>query len=328
MHQGKDAPIAPRAACTCRYLGERPCASGEGCTVQENCKHGSTSGVRDLVHQVAYPGVADNVSRLLPICLRRVNQPVNSSRVVFQKWRWPHSRWVGTRRSANSLFPHPPGSRAGLLPLSPLRTARESFPSSSSSLSNAPCGTRWCHIQRLAMDLPVAVGVQKDTVVRGILAPMHAPDNVMVVPSCESGDLLVANRTETVLVFPQVQQLPATFEGVCHLHAEAFFEVHFPLGVIRVCCAFNFDMPLNGHVTCTTEREFIGLPLVTRACPHEGPLSSLVRAKIFLRHPAARLLRVPPCGPGPQTLEDGCIHFVEGDSPHGGDNSPIHESLG
>jgi hypothetical protein len=47
----------------------------------------------------------------------------------------------------------PPGSRAGLLPPSPLRTARESFPSSSSSLSNAPCGTRWCHIQRLAMDL-------------------------------------------------------------------------------------------------------------------------------------------------------------------------------
>ena len=43
------------------------------------------------------------------------------------------------------LFPHPPGSRAGLLPLSPLRTARESFPSSSSSLANAPCGTRSCH---------------------------------------------------------------------------------------------------------------------------------------------------------------------------------------
>jgi len=38
-----------------------------------------------------------------------------------------------------------PGSRAGLLPPSPLRTARESFPSSSSSLANAPCGTRSCH---------------------------------------------------------------------------------------------------------------------------------------------------------------------------------------
>src|SRR2546430_682693 len=71
------------------------------------------------------------------------------------------------------IAPSTPGSRAGLLPLSPLRTARESFPSSSSSLSNAPCRTRWCHIQRLAMDLPVAVGVQEDTVVCGIPYP-HA----------------------------------------------------------------------------------------------------------------------------------------------------------
>src|SRR5206468_643337 len=95
-----------------------------------------------------------------------------------------------------------PGSRAGLLPPSPLRTARESFPSSSSSLANAPCGTRWCHIQRLAMDLPVAVGVQENTVVCGITASMCPPDHMMVVPSCEFGDLLVAHRTEAVLVFP------------------------------------------------------------------------------------------------------------------------------
>ena len=82
----------------------------------------------------------------------------------------------------------------------------------------------------------MAVGVQEDTVVCGIPTPMRPPDHVMVVPSGESGDLLVANRTETVLLLPQVEQLPSAFEGVCHLHAEAFFEVHFPLGVIRVRC--------------------------------------------------------------------------------------------
>jgi len=103
------------------------------------------------------------------------------------------------------------------------------------------------------MDLPVAVGVQEDTVVCGIPAPMRPPDHMMVVPSRESGDLLVANRTETVLVFPQVQQLPATFEGVRHLHAKACFEIHRPLGVIRVGCAFDFDMPLNRHVPCTAQ---------------------------------------------------------------------------
>ena len=161
------------------------------------------------------------------------------------------------------------------------------------------------------MDLPVAVGVQEDTVVCSIPATVRPPDHMMVVPSRKSGDLLVAHGTEAVLVFPQVQQLPATFEGVRHLHAEAFFEVHFPLGVIRIGCAFDFDMPLNRHVACTKKHEFVGLPLGTRACPHEGPLSSLVRAKVFLRHPAAGLLWVPPYGPGPQTLEDSCIHFVE-----------------
>jgi hypothetical protein len=70
----------------------------------------------------------------------------------------------------------------------------------------------------------VAVGVQEDTVVCGISTPMRPPDHVMVVPSGESGDLLVANRTETVLLLPQVEQLPSPFEGVCHLHAEAFFD--------------------------------------------------------------------------------------------------------
>jgi hypothetical protein len=162
----------------------------------------------------------------------------------------------------------------------------------------------------------VAVGMQQDTVVRAIRAPLHAPDDVMVVPSCESGARLVAHRTETVLVCPQRQQVPATFAGVCHLHAEAFFDVHCPLGGRRGGCALNFDMPLNGPVTCTTEPECLGLPLGTRACPHEGPWASLVRANILLRHPAARLLRGPPCGPGPQTLDDGWIHGGEGDFTH------------
>src|SRR5262249_34016112 len=166
------------------------------------------------------------------------------------------------------------------------------------------------------MDLSVAVGVQEDTVLRGISAPMHPPDNMMVVPSCESGDLLVADRAETVLVFPQVQQLPSALEGMCHLHAEAFFEVHFPLGIIRVRCPFDFDMPLDGHITCTYKREFVGLPLGTRVCPHEGPLASMARAKVFLRDPSPGLLWVPSCGPGPQTLEDGCIHFDEGGLAH------------
>src|SRR5262247_972439 len=134
-----------------------------------------------------------------------------SSAAIFSGER----RTSGRKSSSSNLCSSTPGSRAGLLPLSPLRTARESFPSSSSSLSNAPCGTRWCHLQRLAMDLPVAVGVQEDTVLCCIPAAMGPPDSMMVVPSCKSGDLLAAHGTEAVLVFPQGQQLPSAFEGLC-----------------------------------------------------------------------------------------------------------------
>src|SRR5215510_7496770 len=119
--------------------------------------------------------------------------------------------WVRRRR-----YRRPLGSRAGLLPPSPLGTARESFPSSSSSLSNALCRTRWCHVQRLAMDLPVTMGMQEHTVGCPIAASMGSPDAVMVVPSRQSGDLLVADRAEPVLLLPQVQQLPSAFEVVCH----------------------------------------------------------------------------------------------------------------
>jgi hypothetical protein len=69
------------------------------------------------------------------------------------------------------------------------------------------------------MDLSVTVGMQEHTVGCRIAAPMGLPDAVMVVPSRQSGDFLVADRAETVLLLPQVQQLPSAFEVVCHLHA-------------------------------------------------------------------------------------------------------------
>src|SRR5262249_4305941 len=95
-----------------------------------------------------------------------------------------------------------------------------------------------------------------------------------------------------------------------------FFKVHFPLRGIRIGCPFDLDMPLNGHVPCTKEREFMGWPLVMRICPHEGPLAALVRAKVFLRYPVARLLWMPPSGPCPQSREDGCVYFGAGDFAH------------
>jgi hypothetical protein len=154
-------------------------------------------------------------------------------------------------------------------------------------------------------------GTEEHPVVCRITASVGPPDDVMVVPARQSGDLLMADRAKTLLVFPEVQQLPSALQVVCHLHAYAFFEVHFPLVIVRVCRPFDLHMPLDWHVSCTPEREFLRLSLVAHACPHEGPLTSVSRLEIFLRDPAARFLRMPPCGPGPQRMEDRCVHFDE-----------------
>ena len=89
----------------------------------------------------------------------------------------------------------------------------------------------------------MTVRMQEHPIVRRIAATVGSPDGVMVMPSRQSGHFLVTKRAETVLLVPEGQQLPSSFEIVCHLHAQAFLEVHFPLGVVRVCCAFDFDMP-------------------------------------------------------------------------------------
>ena len=62
-------------------------------------------------------------------------------------------------------------------------------------------------------------GMQEHPVVCRIAAPVGPPDSVMVVPSRESGDRLVADAAEPILLLPQVPQLPSTFEVVRHLHA-------------------------------------------------------------------------------------------------------------
>jgi hypothetical protein len=57
------------------------------------------------------------------------------------------------------------GSRRTLLPSSPLRTVRESFPSYRSSRSNALSGrTRFLNVNALAVYPPVTIRMQQHTV--------------------------------------------------------------------------------------------------------------------------------------------------------------------
>ena len=53
---------------------------------------------------------------------------------------------------------------------------------------------------------------------------------MMAMPSCNLGDLLVANGTETVLFLPEVAQPPPPLESGFHLHIEAFFKANAWMG--------------------------------------------------------------------------------------------------
>ena len=75
------------------------------------------------------------------------------------------------------------------------------------------------------MKLSVAFWVEKDTIICLISASMTSPLNVMAMPSSELCNLLVAEWTEAVLLFPEGEQGPFSFQGVDRLHVETFLEV-------------------------------------------------------------------------------------------------------
>src|SRR5271166_5071546 len=146
--------------------------------------------------------------------------------------------WLPTQVSGKEVTSPPPP---------PLRTARESFPSCSSSLSNALRRTRLSHIYLLAVDLLMAVRMHQHAVLDRILAPMGSPHDMVVVPPRHRGDLLVANRTDTALLLPEQPQSPSARQGPGHLHAETFLEVRFPGGVVGIRFPFDLGMSLDRH---------------------------------------------------------------------------------
>lgn len=65
------------------------------------------------------------------------------------------------RVTPRPTVPEPPSSRTGLLPSSPLRTVHESFPSHSSSPSNASFGeTRFRDRNALIVNPVIALGMK------------------------------------------------------------------------------------------------------------------------------------------------------------------------
>ena len=91
----------------------------------------------------------------------------------------------------------------------------------------------------------MAVGMKQHPVGESIAAPIDSSHDVMAMPSCEGGNLLMADRTETLLFSPEIEQLSSPCELAGHLEPQTLLKVLLPGGVIRIGFPVNFDVALD-----------------------------------------------------------------------------------
>src|SRR6266446_2275145 len=173
-------------------------------------------------------------------------------------------------------------------------------------------GTRFLYVQTLAMELRMASRMQENPVGCMMCASFALPDDVMVVPSGDLGDLLLTHRTYPVLLFPEMPQLPSSREVLCHFDAKAFFKVHFPGRIKRVCFSLDRGMPLDFHIRGSSQMDQLLVPFFLFNFSGEHPVHRANCREIFLFHPGGAFVWVSPPGPPPQLFEDRVVHGVEG----------------
>ena len=165
------------------------------------------------------------------------------------------------------------------------------------------------------MDLSVAIRMEQNPIVGAIFPSIRPPHKMVVMPSCEFGDLLLTDWTQPFLFFPEGDQLPFPLEIVYHLDAEAFFKVLFPSGIVGVCFSLDFHMSLDRNVSRVKEiilyETFFG-----RDDSVEDPILPIDGFKVSFLNPLFGLVGVSPFRPSPQSLEDGMADSGEGDFTH------------
>ena len=67
--------------------------------------------------------------------------------------------------------------------------------------------------------LTVAGRVEQHPILSPICPSSYPTYEMVIVPSREFGNLLVTDWTETVLLFPEGDELPLSFQGMYHLDA-------------------------------------------------------------------------------------------------------------
>ena len=133
----------------------------------------------------------------------------------------------------------------------------------------------------------------------------------MAVPACDFGDLLLTDRTETTLFFPEVQEPSFSFERADHLHIKPFLEVGFPGRIIRVSLGTNFRVPLDTNRVSGEQAYHFDLPFfpLEDSCEHPP-----VRSRgwpVFVLDPPACFVAVSSLRPEPGGFEDFVINSMK-----------------
>ena len=205
----------------------------------------------------------------------------------------------------SALQPYAPSSRATLRSPSPLRTGHESFPSPSSSPSNAPLAeTRFRYSNTLVVNPVMALRMKQNAVLEAARATHHAGDVVMKAPSRGTGDFCITHRTESALFIPEKAKSSSTPKTLPHVIPIAFFKVGFTGRIIRVGSAFDLNVSFNVYATGEQQPRLLRLPLFITGFPKEDPVTTLIPLKISAFEPARVFFRVSSSSPLPQLIED------------------------
>ncbi len=128
----------------------------------------------------------------------------------------------------------------------------------------------------------------------------------MALPSCNLGDFLLTHWTESVLLFPEMDEPAFPLQGVYNVNVQAFFIVALPFGVIGVGLAFHFGVSLNWHAGRFRERVF--LPVLLSI---EDPVVPSNGLEVFLRHPLVRFLWGSSFHPLSESSIDRVVYVME-----------------
>ncbi len=120
----------------------------------------------------------------------------------------------------------------------------------------------------------------------------------MAMPSGQLGDRLMTDWAKALLLFPQVQQRPASAEILGHFHTQARFEVDFPLRVIGIGLPFDFDMPLDRRVGQSDQLMILRVPFLLGGAMKD-PVVALDGFEVFFFDPSFGLVGMPPFCPSP-----------------------------